>query len=210
MSTASGCMGFTLFRMLGYSISLCVTAHPTLPLLLKGMIRLELGCQSLNGGRSVGPINWIGAGTNNDSFAYGTWCKDGREFIVGMKATFGGPALGITEVTPICRVPNWNNSVWYEPNEAGPPAYPIGTSRSSMVYTEERKEKFDWERSEAFMCPVDHAICGMFANEDATTGPNEDDSGINEIWLICCYFPPITDLSGELRAEEEENFEATT
>ena len=163
--------------------------HP----LLQGLTRIEFGCEIPNGRRSYGPTNWIGAGTNDDSHGYGGGCNDSREFIVGMKATFGGPEHGIMEITPICRVPNWNNSVWFKRDEEDEPAaFPITKSLSSMRYTEERKTKLHWERSEEFRCPADHAICGISAQEDATTAPNRDDAGIKRILFYCCHFPPIT------------------
>lgn len=110
-----------------------------------------------------------------------------QRWATGIQVVFGGPSLGALKMNLICDVPNWADTPPGQIGHAKPRPINLGFVKNSL---DDLGYDLKSERRE-LNCPVGAAICGLNTKVRKANGWT-DDTGINEVKVMCCPFDDVT------------------
>jgi len=125
-------------------------------------------------------------------------CPHPRQFITGVNATFGGPSLGITSLSIICKVPDWSATTEGKLHQTEPESRHVHmTNRGWEIWVQEAEHN-RWETGADVECPPRTAVCAINSKTNWR-------SGIDIFTFYCCTFPADAYASASASGFKQEN-----
>lgn len=134
---------------------------------------------------------WIESGTEK----YGNKkletlaCPDILQFVTGIQVVFGGPHYGALKINLICDVPNWAETRLGRLGYDKPRAEMVGDFEISLTQLGYRERSIT--KGPQLYCPTGAVVCGLNTKVQKA-GWWTDDTGINEVKVMCCPFDDVT------------------
>ena len=141
----------------------------------KGVTSVKVRCRRQVFGPVVYP-HTISSGEPLGQFVPRVNCK-GRAWMTGVRAIWGGNSVGISQLVPICQIPN------YEGNGANEPGYYYNVTIPK--YNWETHQDAGWEVHD-LKCEADKAVCGFAIKNDWPLA--QDLAGVMGLLIRCCHF----------------------
>ena len=158
-------------------------------------LRRSGGSSSTTTGHDHYCHRWIKSGIANGKETQPRYCRHDRQFIVGVRGVFGDSHLGAVELSVICDVAvDWRTRTPEGRKGAARPT-PLEISHPIPAYSWDRNDGAakGWELGPEVRCGAGTAVCGVNVNVNGNRewkeGLFSDESGVNEIQIVCCPFP---------------------
>lgn len=177
----------------------------------QGLTHIELRCMKASV-TSCGSSDctWIVAGKGRDTpwgvdrYMGEQKCPHSRQFLTGVQGLFGGVSRGAWKLLGTCDVPDWESTPEAKAGELKPHYQRLGILPAAGTHMSQDLHSGDpivfWEvqPKTPLKCPAGRAVCGIKVKIDPEDSPVRDDTGINELELICCPFSlTITYMEGQ-------------
>jgi len=147
----------------------------------QGLTKIDFKCVKPEDGKRA---RWIESGRayHRDLEWEPVTCPHAQQFVTGIQGVFGGPHYGALKINVVCDVPSCARFRYGKK----PRRFLVGDHEVPIHHVYSQRE-----RGPELRCPAGAVVCGLntkFQKRNPWTAPFTDDTGINEIKVMCCPF----------------------